>query len=206
MPEKFWTYAMEEMSYPDVQEILKRTDIVLIPIGSQEKHGPHIPLACDSIATIETTRRAAVKAEVPYTPLIPVGYSPHHMGRMNEGMGSLYEQSSGEELKIRGLTNWRLAGLQEAIRAKKVPSFEALTGTTDNEFYRQDRGTNYAQARYLCYYLQEKGLLEKFYHDFSANHEEDPTGYETQKRILGENDMQAFKTKWEKFVLGLRFP
>ena len=97
MPEKFWTYAMEEMSFPDVQEILKRTDIVLIPIGSQEKHGPHIPLACDSIATIETTRRAAVKAEVPYTPLIPVGYSPHHMGRMNEGIGSL--TFTGETLR-----------------------------------------------------------------------------------------------------------
>ena len=75
MGEKFWTYAMEEMSYPDVAEILKTTDIALIPIGSQEKHGPHIPLSCDSIATIETTRRAAYKAEVPYTPMIPVGYS-----------------------------------------------------------------------------------------------------------------------------------
>ena len=89
MSEKFWTYAMEEMAYVDVQDILKTTDIVLIPIGSQEKHGPHIPLACDSIATIETTRRAAYKAEVPYTPLIPVGYSPHHMGRMGEGVGSI---------------------------------------------------------------------------------------------------------------------
>jgi creatinine amidohydrolase len=89
MGEKFWTYAMEEMAYVDVQEILKTTDIALIPIGSQEKHGPHIPLACDSIATIETTRRAAYKAEVPYTPLIPVGYSPHHMGRMKEGVGSI---------------------------------------------------------------------------------------------------------------------
>lgn len=97
MPEKFWADAMEEISFTDVQEILKRTDIVLIPIGSQEKHGPHIPLACDSIATIETTRRAVVKAEVPYTPLIPVGYSPHHMGRMNEGVGSL--TFTGETLR-----------------------------------------------------------------------------------------------------------
>ena len=51
MAEEMWTYAMEEMSYPDVQEILKTTDVVLIPIGSQEKHGPHIPLATDSIVT-----------------------------------------------------------------------------------------------------------------------------------------------------------
>jgi creatinine amidohydrolase len=89
MPKKkanIWTYAMEEMSYPDVQAILKTTDVALIPIGSQEKHGPHVPLATDSIATIETVRRAAEKAKVPYTPLIPVGYSPHHMGTVNDGI------------------------------------------------------------------------------------------------------------------------
>ena len=59
------TYAMEEMSYPDVQAILKTTDIVLIPIGSQEKHGPHIPLATDSIATIVTTRRRPQRQRCP---------------------------------------------------------------------------------------------------------------------------------------------
>ena len=91
------TYAMEEMAYPDVQEILKKTDVVLIPIGSQEKHGPHIPLATDAIATIETTRRAASKARVPYTPMIPVGYSPHHMGTVNDGIGTL--TFSGETLR-----------------------------------------------------------------------------------------------------------
>ena len=97
MSEEMWTYAMEEMSYPDVQEILKTTDVVLIPIGSQEKHGPHIPLATDSIATIETTMRAAKKAKVPYTPMIPVGYSPHHMGTVDDGIGTL--TFSGETLR-----------------------------------------------------------------------------------------------------------
>jgi hypothetical protein len=58
----------------------------------------------------------------------------------------------------------------------------------------------------LCYYLQEKGLLVKFYHEFAANAPRDPTGYNTLKRVLGEDDMQAFKTKWEKFVLSLRSP
>ena len=93
---KVWTYAMEEMSYPDVQVILKTTDGVL-PIGSQEKHGPHVPLATDSCATIETTIRAAEKAKVPYTPLIPVGYSPHHMGTVNDGIGTL--SFTGETLR-----------------------------------------------------------------------------------------------------------
>jgi hypothetical protein len=124
----------------------------------------------------------------------------------NEGLGSLYEQSTGRGEKIIGLTNWRLAGLQEAIKKNRVPSFKTLTSTTEYGFYQQDPGTNYAQARYLCYYLQEKGLLVEFYHKFRANCKKDPTGFETLKEVLGEKDMDAFKKKWERFVLQLRFP
>ena len=124
----------------------------------------------------------------------------------NEGLGSLYEQSEEKAGRIHGRTNWRLKGLQEAIQKGKVPSFEALTGTTTHEFYETDRGTNYAQARYLCYYLQEKGLLKRFYHAFYAHRKEDPTGYKTLVEVLGEKDMAAFQKRWEAYVLGLRFP
>lgn len=124
----------------------------------------------------------------------------------NEGLGSLYEQSTGRGNRIIGLTNWRLSGLQQAIRENRVPSFKTLTKTTDYGFYQEDPGTNYAQARYLCYYLQEKGLLVDFYHKFRANCKQDPTGYETLKQVLGENDMAAFKRKWERYILQLTFP
>lgn len=124
----------------------------------------------------------------------------------NEGMGSLYEQASERDSKIIGLTNWRLSGLQDAIREKNVPSFRALTSTTASQFYNMDRGTNYAQARYLCYYLQEKGLLEKFYRSFLAGKADDPTGYKHLQAVLGEKDMTAFQKQWEDFVLKLRFP
>ncbi len=124
----------------------------------------------------------------------------------NEGLGSLYEQSTSRNERIMGLTNWRLAGLQKAIKRNAVPSFATLCGTTTHQFYRQDPGTNYAQARYLCYYLQEKNLLGKFYHDFVANHKTDPGGYKTLQDTLGVTDMQQFKQEWERYVLGLRFP
>lgn len=126
----------------------------------------------------------------------------------NEGMGSLYEQCGDENGLIHGYTNWRLAGLQEAIRAKRLPSFKTLCTTTDGRFYNDDRGTNYAQARYLCYYLQEQGLLQKFYHQFVSAASKEPSGYETLKKILGRDDegMNAFQREWETFVLKLRFP
>lgn len=64
----------------------------------------------------------------------------------------------------------------------------------------------YGQARYLCAYLQEKGLLTKFYHVFVANGNarRDSTRFRTLKRVFGEDDLAAFRKKWEKFVLALR--
>ncbi len=124
----------------------------------------------------------------------------------NEGMGSLYEQSNERRGHIVGDTNWRLAGLQKAIKAETVPSFEELCGTTDAAFYGQDRGTNYAQARYLCYYLQEHGLLTDYYAAFVKNHKDDPTGYKSLQSILKVKDMDQFKKDWEKWVSELRFP
>ncbi len=123
----------------------------------------------------------------------------------NEGLASLYEQCGSKDGKIVGYTNWRLRGLQVAIDSERVPSFKQLCGTSRREFYQEDPGTNYAQARYLCYYLQEKGLLRTYYHAFVKNAEEDPTGYKTLQKVLKREDLDAFKADWEKYVMRLRY-
>ena len=122
---------------------------------------------------------------------------------LNEGMGSLYEQCGEEDGHIHGYTNWRLPGLQRAIKAGNVPPFKALLAMDTNAFYNEDKGVNYGQARYLCYYLQQKGLLIKFYQEFYARQKEDPTGYKSLQKVLNETNMVRFQKKWEKFVLGL---
>lgn len=123
----------------------------------------------------------------------------------NEGLASLYEQCREENGKIWGLTNWRLRGLQIYIKDGKVPPFKTLCQTSRYEFYQEDPGTNYSQARYLCYYLQQKGKLRTFYHEFVKNVDRDPTGYSTLQQVLGEEDMEKFKPKWEEYVMRLRF-
>lgn len=123
----------------------------------------------------------------------------------NEGLGSLYEQCGEQNGQIHGYTNWRLPGLQEALRKRQVPTFQTLCSTTTEEFYEKDKGTNYAQARYLCYYLQQHGLLQKYYRRFHANRKDDPTGYETLQEVLGCKDMAEFQKEWEAYVLKLRF-
>ncbi len=126
----------------------------------------------------------------------------------NEGMGSLFEQSMEKDGHIRGLTNWRLPRLQEGIKAGRLLPFEKLTALDTADFYGEAGGYSsyYGQSRYLCYYLQENGLLVKYYREFLANRKEDPTGFQTLKKVLGESDMVAFQKKWQEFAAKLTFP
>ena len=80
---------LADMSYVDVADLLKETDVVIVPMGSTEKHGAHLPLGTDSFTTMRPVEKAAVLANVPYAPITSIGYSPHHMGEVNCGSGTL---------------------------------------------------------------------------------------------------------------------
>ncbi len=79
------------LSFAEVAERLKEPgqDVVLVPLGSTEKHGAHIPLGTDSYITMSAVVEAAEMADCLYAPLVPFGYSPHHMGRLHEGAGTI---------------------------------------------------------------------------------------------------------------------
>lgn len=126
----------------------------------------------------------------------------------NEALGSLYEQSAARDGRIVGLTNWRLAGLQKAIRSRRLPSFKELVTRGDDWFYGPGAGLHYAEARYLAYWLQEEGLLVRYWHDFRRAAGADPTGWETLQALLGrdERGMEVFQQEWEAWVLTLRYP
>jgi hypothetical protein len=123
----------------------------------------------------------------------------------NEGLASLYEASAEKNGHIVGLINWRYKNLEKAIRERRVLSFEELTAKRGPEFYGERiYHEHYAQARYLCFYLQERGLLHKFYREFVKSVNQDPTGYQTLQRILGNPDMARFQIEWERFILNMR--
>ena len=124
---------------------------------------------------------------------------------LDEGLGSLYEACSDEGGYLHGVVNWRLPGLQEDIEAGALPGFEELLAMDEDTFYGPGSGSYYAQARYLCQYLEEQTLLRRFFREFHAAAEDDPTGYETLRAVLGEKDMEAFQDRWEEWVMGLVF-
>jgi len=123
---------------------------------------------------------------------------------INEGLGSLFEQCNAQDGRITGLVNWRLDGLQRAIREEKTVKLAALVATTDGEFYGADSGLNYATARYLLYWLQEQGRLHAFWRDWLATRAADPTGAAALRRAIREDDLAAFQPRWEAWVAGLK--
>jgi creatinine amidohydrolase len=62
------------------QELRKGNDIILIPVGSLEQHGRHLPLGTDSFMAIRLAEDAARRSQVMLTPPLWFGWSEHHMG------------------------------------------------------------------------------------------------------------------------------
>ncbi len=50
-----------DLTWRDAQEQLAHNLVVILPVGSTEAHGPHLPLATDVIISVEMSRRAAEK-------------------------------------------------------------------------------------------------------------------------------------------------
>lgn len=71
---------LAHLTWPDV-EALDRNIVVVIPTGSLEQHGPHLPLFTDSI--LATAVSEAVESNIPdqvlLTPTLWLGASGHHL-------------------------------------------------------------------------------------------------------------------------------
>jgi creatinine amidohydrolase len=50
---------LAELTYAEAAALRARSPIVLVPVGAQEAHGPHLPLATDCFIAEELARRAA---------------------------------------------------------------------------------------------------------------------------------------------------
>lgn len=79
MPEVEWS----RLRAPELRALASRQAIVIVPVGSTEQHGPHLPTQVDALLVTEIARRAAIRAysTIPtlITPTIWSGLAEHHM-------------------------------------------------------------------------------------------------------------------------------
>lgn len=72
--------VLQEITWTDVQEYLKTNDMVIIPVGSTEQHGPHLPLGTDSYIATDIAKMISARTGVVVAPVILAGYSVYHSG------------------------------------------------------------------------------------------------------------------------------
>jgi creatinine amidohydrolase len=72
----------QELRRPEFEQAVKADAVVIIPVGSTEQHGNHLPIDTDANCCFTIAQRAAQAVdEFPVLVLPPIwtGYSPHHM-------------------------------------------------------------------------------------------------------------------------------
>jgi creatinine amidohydrolase len=64
-----------EMTWPELQEVVRRKKIAIIPAGTNENNGPHLPLSLDTVVAHEIALRLGRETGIPVAPTIPFGNS-----------------------------------------------------------------------------------------------------------------------------------
>ena len=69
---------LAHLTWPEAKEAISRAKVALLPVGSTEQHGPHLPLGTDHLTAAWIAREAARRGGFLLLPTVPVGVSPHH--------------------------------------------------------------------------------------------------------------------------------
>jgi creatinine amidohydrolase len=76
--EKIRNY-LPHMTWPEVEELLGRTDVAIVPVASLEQHGPQTPIGTDYFVAVEKAKLVAQTTDALVAPVLMPGISPYHM-------------------------------------------------------------------------------------------------------------------------------
>ena len=75
------TDSLWALPSPDVAASLARNPTVVLPFGSVEQHGPHLPCGTDTMIAERLAEAVAGRLDALYAPFGPYGVTPIHAGR-----------------------------------------------------------------------------------------------------------------------------
>lgn len=71
---------LQENSWAELDELRKiGKNVIIIPVGSTEQHGYHLPLGTDTMVAMTLAEDAAQQTKTVVAPPLWFGWSPHHM-------------------------------------------------------------------------------------------------------------------------------
>lgn len=73
-------HDLTRMTSPEAAEAMERSGVVVLPVGSIEQHGPHLPNGTDTMAAELVAQGVADRLDAVYAPLCPYGVTPIHAG------------------------------------------------------------------------------------------------------------------------------
>jgi creatinine amidohydrolase len=95
----------DELTWPEIRQAIARQPVVLLPFGTVEDHGPHLPINTDNVIVeaicLEVARR--LPDEVLMMPLVAYGLDEHHMdfpGTVSVGMQTLLSYVSDVAISV----------------------------------------------------------------------------------------------------------
>jgi creatinine amidohydrolase len=73
-------HRIDDLPSPDVRDAIAATPIAVIPVGSIEQHGPHLPCGTDTFAAELVAEAIADEMDALFVPFGPYGVTPIHAG------------------------------------------------------------------------------------------------------------------------------
>jgi creatinine amidohydrolase len=73
------SYLLQDLKWHEVSEYLSKKDLILLPVGSTEQHGQHLPLITDTAWAIHVAEAVAAQENVLVAPPLYFGWTPHHL-------------------------------------------------------------------------------------------------------------------------------
>jgi creatinine amidohydrolase len=77
--------ALAELTWPEVQDCIDRGRVVVLPVGSIEQHGPHLPLATDAMLAASLAAAVAERTDAVVAPALQYGYRSRPLSGGGEG-------------------------------------------------------------------------------------------------------------------------
>ncbi len=122
-----------------------------------------------------------------------------------EGLATLFE-TSDRNGSITPRHNHRLEVAQQAARQGRLLQWTALMNLNPQQFMTQAQ-LAYAQARYMLFYMHEKGLLKRFYDDYTAgeNYARDRAAADSVQAVFGK-PIEEVERDWRQWLLKQQAP